>query len=240
MNNSVYIATSLFCAPHTERQRELDVAIQVYNRRLHSNKQLTVESFNFAEDCVPSAGTIPVHRCVTRNPVQEFKTKRRIPFVYDLFAHAQASQANVFGVMNADILLSQFVVQLLSELREDAALLQRVDINPVTADEFEAGEITGADFTCTGIDGVFFTQAWWSANEYRISRDLILGEAGWDPAYAAYARISNAKTLVARVLFHVKHTQLWSHHDTAGTHNYKIRWAIEESTNKAAKPVVVL
>ena len=157
---------------------------------------------------VDNLTTLPtLHRDATTVTGREGPRK---PIVSDIFnaiwTEARRLGAQYFGFTNADILVSQEVVDVIVKGGRDAYILAREDIDGATGRVKSVG--------IYGVDMFAIATEWWTEHRNRF-RDYILGEAVWDNVYAsvlmchANAMIENRRPLVR----HEAHPQNWT---TAG------------------------
>ena len=122
--------------------------------------------------------TLPVlrrdSRTVTRLPVRR---KPIMPELFDALAAAAAARGcRYFGFVNADILVSQAAVDIITREHRDAYAFSRLDIEPETGRELS--------LILNGLDLFAFTVEWWWRERHRF-RPYILAEWFYDCVFGA-------------------------------------------------------
>jgi hypothetical protein len=172
---SLLIGAQFYAGPPDAARRQ-EQAIEAL-LRLRGVTRLNIQWVNEVYEH-PAIETLAVlrhdSRTVTRLPVRR---KPIMPELFDALAAAAATRGcRYFGFVNADILVSQAAVDLITREQRDAYAFSRLDIEPETG--------RALNLILNGLDLFAFTVDWWRRERHRFRR-YILAEWFYDCVFGA-------------------------------------------------------
>lgn len=141
------------------------------------------------------------------------------PFMDEYFdaacAMAQDSGMEWFGFANSDLLFTPQLAGLLGQAMAgggETVIVSRTELSRLDA----SGRPEPGYLEFAGYDAFFCRADWWRANRQRFA-PYIIGERGWDDAYASIMLTHSRATLSWRpgLLWHPEHERRWNLEDTA-------------------------
>jgi hypothetical protein len=197
MNKKVLIGTNVYGKYHRQ-----NLGIDSLHKLKQKNTNVDICLVQEPQDLIEYEN-IQIFKQLKRNSSDLLNTKRKLPFVNDIFDVLCNNCEDYFLFCNSDIILSQNLIDQINNTDIEAQAISRIEIPHINklSDSFCPIRIEPAGFDCW-----IFSKKWWIDHKH-LFQDYLLGKPYFDVYYAMLMFLHSKNLFISNqyLIYHILH-----------------------------------